>query len=264
MLGIDQFGYKSVHYVISLSSPRRDLAEWTEFEKFKAEIQVRTILQHAWAEIDHEIRYKNEENIPIEIKRRIYRLMALFELADEEFQNLKYSTEGVKGKYLEDITWGNLKIKLNVLSLAAYFLFTKQDEKWMEISNKIILEILKSYKTDKHISISIEIEKHFGNYANISNLEKLLNNLEAKHLMELDEILQNADQWGKDALRKIYKAFLDDLIDLTQDGTYIYWFDPYFNISILIIHAKEELIRTNPAILDNIDYMWIIKKALKI
>lgn len=86
VLGIDQFGYKSVHYIISLSSSRRDLPEWVEFKMFKAEIQVRTTLQNAWAEIDHEIRYKNEENIPIEIRRRIYRLMALLELADEEFQ----------------------------------------------------------------------------------------------------------------------------------------------------------------------------------
>jgi ppGpp synthetase/RelA/SpoT-type nucleotidyltranferase len=264
ILGIDQFGYKSVHYIVSLSSSRRDLSEWIEFKKFKAEVQVRTILQHAWAEIDHEIRYKNEENIPTEIKRRIYRLMALFELADEEFQNLKYDTEEVKGKYLEDITWGNLKIELNILSLGAYFSFTKQDEKWMKISNKIIPEIFESYETDKNIRARLVIQKNFKNYANIANLEKLLNRLGVKNLKEFDKILQDADEWGKDALKQTYKGWLDNLIDLTRDGAYDYWFDPYLNISILVSHANEDLIRANPAILDNIDCMWVIKEAWNI
>jgi ppGpp synthetase/RelA/SpoT-type nucleotidyltranferase len=263
ILAIDQFGYKSVHYIVSLSSVRRDLPEWTEFSKFKAEIQVRTILQHAWAEIDHEIRYKKEENIPVEIKRRVYRLMALFELADEEFQNLKYDTEALKGKYLRDITFGVFKIKLSSLSLSAYFSFTKQDEKWMTISNRLINEIYESYQTDLNILVKFSVEKYFFNYR-IDNLEKLLNRLEVKDLMDFDQILQDADQWGKDALRQAYKAFLDDTIDLTQDGTYEYVFDPYLNISILVCHAKAELIRANPLILENIDYMYIIKKGLHI
>jgi ppGpp synthetase/RelA/SpoT-type nucleotidyltranferase len=263
ILGIDQFGYKSVHYIVSLSSPRRDLPEWNEFKKFNAEIQIRTILQHAWAEIDHEIIYKNEENIPTEIKRRMYRLMALFELADEEFQNLKLDTEGIKGKYLEDITFGNLKIELNVLSLGAYFSYTKQDEKWMEISNKIILDTLKSYKTDKKIGAIIDVEKNFQYYGYIAILERLLHKLEVKNLKELDDILKDADKWGKDALRQTFKSLLDKLIDLTCDGSYIQWFDQYSNISIIIIYAKKDLIRSNPLILDGIEPLWLIMEAVR-
>lgn len=264
LLGIDQFGYKSVHYIVSLSEPRLELTEWMEFSNYKAEIQIRTILQHAWAEIDHEIRYKKEENVPLEIKRRVYRLMALFELADEEFQNLKYDTDELKGKYLKDITWGNFKLKLNALSLSAYFSFTKQEEKWMKISNKIIQEILCTYKTNKHITIYFQIQKHFYNYQSISDLERLLSRLEIKDLAEFDTILREADQYGKDALKQTYKAFLDNLIDLTQDGSYDYEFNAYVNISILVCHKKEELIRKNPSILDDIDYLWIVKEAWKI
>ncbi len=260
-LAIDQFGYKSVHHIISLSSSRRGLPEWVEYKEFKAEIQVRTILQHAWAEMDHEIRYKKDEDIPVEIKRRVYRLMALFELADEEFQNLKYDTESLNGKYLSDITWGYLKIKLNSLSLLAYLTFTKQDEKWMKISNKLVLEILGLYHTDKDISISIDIEKHFWNYENIADLEKLLRRFKVENLEEFDEILRDADQWGRDALRKMFKSFLDNLIDLTNDGTYRYSFDSYANLLFLICLAKADLIRANPSILDNIDYTFVIREA---
>ena len=261
ILGIDQFGYKSVHYIISLSSSRQDLPEWVEFGMFKAEIQVRTTLQNAWAEIDHEIRYKKEENIPIEIRRRIYRLMALFELADEEFQNLKYLTEEVKAKYLEDVTWGNFKMEINVLSLGAYFSFTKQDDRWMEISNRLILDILNSYETDKDISANIKVVKDFYHYGYLANLDKLLHKLEIKTLKEFDEILKSGDKFGKDAIRDTYRHFIYNT--LTEDGHYDFWFDPYSNISILIIHSKMNLIRGNPKILDDIDGIWFIKNRIK-
>lgn len=41
-------GYRSVHYLIKIE---------TEFENFIAEVQVRTIFEEAWSEIDHKIRY---------------------------------------------------------------------------------------------------------------------------------------------------------------------------------------------------------------
>ena len=190
--------------------------------------------------------------------------MALFELADEEFQQLKYDTEALKGKYLRDITWGNFKLKLNALSLSAYFSFTKQDEKWMKISNKIIQEILGSYHTDKHITVLFEIQKQFYNYTSIADLEKLLSRLEVQNLEEFDNILKNADQWGQDALKQTYHSFLDNLIDLTQDGSYEYYFNAYLNISILVCHANADLIRENPSILDGIDYLWVVKEAWSI
>ncbi len=260
-LNTDQFGYKSIHYIISLSSPRGDLPEWIKFKKFRAEIQVRTILQHAWAEIDHKIRYKNEEDIPIKIKRHIYRLMALLELADEEFQNLKYSTDAAKGIYLKDIALGYLKMELNVLSLSAYFSFTKQDERWMYISHRVIQDILDSYETDKNIVVHFEISKTSYNYKNIANLEKLLNKLGIRYLGDFDEILKEAEKFGKYELRKIYKTFLDNYIDFTKDGSYSYWMDPYSNISFLVCCSKADLIKENPSILDKIDYMWVIKKT---
>src|SRR5262249_43337388 len=46
------------------------------------------ILQHAWAEIEHDLGYK-AGNIPDKFRRRFSRVSALLELADEEFMNLK-------------------------------------------------------------------------------------------------------------------------------------------------------------------------------
>ena len=58
ILDPDRFGYLSLHYVIvSLSSARCALAEYRSFSELKAEVQVRSILQHAWAEIEHDLGY---------------------------------------------------------------------------------------------------------------------------------------------------------------------------------------------------------------
>ena len=94
----DRFGYKSLHYVVSLLPSRAELPEYRPFRDLKAEIQVRTVIQHAWAEIEHDLGYKSEAAVPREIKRRLFRLAALLEMADEEFAavnaNLtRYGTE---------------------------------------------------------------------------------------------------------------------------------------------------------------------------
>lgn len=45
-----RLGYLSVHYLVRLGSNRKNLSEYKKFDGLTAEIQVRTILQHAWAE----------------------------------------------------------------------------------------------------------------------------------------------------------------------------------------------------------------------
>lgn len=82
----DKFGYHSVHYLVRLQPNRTELAEYSRFKDLVAEIQVRTILQHVWAEIEHDIQYKSVEAMPTTIRRRFIMLAGLLELADREFQ----------------------------------------------------------------------------------------------------------------------------------------------------------------------------------
>jgi ppGpp synthetase/RelA/SpoT-type nucleotidyltranferase len=82
----NKVGYHSVHYLVKLLPNRTELAEYSRFTDLVAEIQVRTILQHAWAEIEHDIQYKSVEVMPTAIRRRFIMLAGLLELADREFQ----------------------------------------------------------------------------------------------------------------------------------------------------------------------------------
>ncbi|UBV41895.1 GTP pyrophosphokinase family protein [Deinococcus taeanensis] len=81
----DRFGYMGVHYVVQVTPDTPDLSA---FAGQKFEVQIRSILQHAWAEIEHDLGYKNREAIPREVQRRFYRLAGLLEMADEEFMAL--------------------------------------------------------------------------------------------------------------------------------------------------------------------------------
>lgn len=86
---VDTFGYLSVHLIASLNKSRLDLAEWQMFKSLKFEVQIRTVLQHSWAAISHVLQYKKESDVPNPIKRKLYRLASLFELADEQFINIR-------------------------------------------------------------------------------------------------------------------------------------------------------------------------------
>ena len=85
----DRFGYQSEHYLVRLSSDRTALPEYTPHIGLVAEVQVRTILQHAWAEIEHDIQYKSSTTIPNTIRRKFMSLAGLLEIADREFQSIQ-------------------------------------------------------------------------------------------------------------------------------------------------------------------------------
>jgi len=85
----ERFGYQSVHYLVRIKIERARLAEYKEFAAAVVEVQVRTILQHAWAEIEHDIQYKSPRTIPSEMRRRLMALAGMLELGDREFQAIQ-------------------------------------------------------------------------------------------------------------------------------------------------------------------------------
>ncbi|MBO6162714.1 MAG: RelA/SpoT domain-containing protein [Eubacterium sp.] len=80
------FGYLSLHYICSLPKGKGYPEELTGF---KFEIQFRTVLQHAWAEIEHDLGYKTEFGIPLDVRREFSRVAGLLEIADETFEVIR-------------------------------------------------------------------------------------------------------------------------------------------------------------------------------
>ena len=79
----DKFGYKSLHLDLKLNGKYAQKNEYARYANIQFELQIRTIIQDAWSVLDHKIKYK--KSIPQSLKRRINRLSALFEIADDEF-----------------------------------------------------------------------------------------------------------------------------------------------------------------------------------
>lgn len=54
----NSFGYKGLHLDLKLSGKRCDLDEYSKFTDLRFELQIRSIVQDAWSEIDHKLKYK--------------------------------------------------------------------------------------------------------------------------------------------------------------------------------------------------------------
>lgn len=81
-----EFGYASLHLIVNLPA---DTENSKPAECCKVEIQIRSLLQHAWAEIEHDLEYKNPAGTSPEIRRRFSRVASLLESADIEFKALR-------------------------------------------------------------------------------------------------------------------------------------------------------------------------------
>lgn len=158
---VDRFGYLSLHYIVSLSEERTNLTEYNEFQNIKFEIQIRSMLQHTWAEIEHDLGYKSSVGLPNHIKRDFSRVASLLEIADKEFLNIKNSLEEYRMDVGENIqeTLNERNIEINRISLIEFtrskFFRSKVDyiienTSVISINSKVgdnfIDEIVKSFK----------------------------------------------------------------------------------------------------------------------
>ena len=110
----DRFGYISLHYVVELSPERAKMSEYRRFAGMKAEVQIRSLLQHVWAETQHDLGYKSRRSVPRVIRRRFARLAGMLEIADDELS--KYEKE-----VPERIEDEPSSVQLDKASLGAYF-----------------------------------------------------------------------------------------------------------------------------------------------
>ena len=94
---IDSFGYLSLHYICSIP----------DFP-YRFEIQMRTLLQHAWANMDHDTGYKSGVEIPRRYLRNMSRLAGMLELVDDEFSKIRIELTDYRRRVQALVRSGNL------------------------------------------------------------------------------------------------------------------------------------------------------------
>ena len=106
-----RFGYRSLHYVCSLPTAS------TLPKQARFEIQVRTVLQHAWAEVEHDLGYKANDEVPVAIRRRFSRIASLLEIADEEFVAIRHDLARYEKDVASSLTDPEKPFPLDLISL---------------------------------------------------------------------------------------------------------------------------------------------------
>lgn len=125
-----KFGYRSIHYIIKCSATKIP---------FFAEIQVRTIYEEAWSEIDHRIRYPYNKNHTL-FGQILFILNGLSHSADEvgsfinnlkniynDFTSQLAKKEGQINSLLKEIEKSNLPIHIKTLMKERFMEITKID-----------------------------------------------------------------------------------------------------------------------------------------
>ena len=147
ILGEDRVGYLSHHFIVSLGDKCNMIPEYSDICDLKAEIQVRTILQHAWAEIEHDREYKFSGQLPDKIRRRFHLAAGALEIIDTEFQRLSDDIDAYKKSVKQCIAGGNLKeIAIDSVSLIEFldnYFAGKVSEQSFDDDQEIICELLK-------------------------------------------------------------------------------------------------------------------------
>lgn len=96
-LGNDKVGYLSIHYVIEINT---DQPEYANIKGLKCEIQVRTVLQDAWASIFHDRVYKGIlDDKDDNLSRKINLLSGSLELLDSQIDNIVLQIDKKNGRF---------------------------------------------------------------------------------------------------------------------------------------------------------------------
>lgn len=187
-LGVDEFGYRSLHLIVSMRPPRKGLVEWKTFSDFTAEIQVRSVLQHAWAAISHKLDYKKASQAPEPLRRKLFRLSALLELADEEFVGIRESGKAITLSYQEDVNKGDLNIPLDLDSLRTFLDERDDDSFWIDLGKSVGMEPV-----------------HPSRKAPEKEIQRLLAALQAANvetIRQFDDLLPSLKTEGKNLLQE--------------------------------------------------------------
>lgn len=146
------FGYMSDQYVVELPGRCRG-ARYDDIKRLPCEIQVRTILMHAWASVSHHVAYKQEVDIPLELRTDFNALAGMFYVADTHFELFKAGAEEARANLLKTVREGvfDLDQEVNLDSVLAYgkWKFSDREE---EADSRLISDLIThGYKTLRQV-----------------------------------------------------------------------------------------------------------------
>ena len=185
--------YQSNHYDVCIDKNIPEFKNIRQYENRVFEIQVRTLNQHAWSNASHKLSYKHDGDLPHELQRKLYRLLALYELADQEieninnylkaeensFMNLLSKIEGKFYKYAKidydkEITIDSLTFFSTIFNEQKEFLLKNGIEKFVSDNDKKITAIFEENRFRFHEIPIITQPEIFIMWFSLENFENAL------------------------------------------------------------------------------------------
>jgi len=138
---IDEDGYNATHLVIRLDEDRLKLSEYSKYKDLKCEIQLTTVLYHAWSEMAHDLIYKPKRTL-LDFDRRS------FEVLDKHFKEVMEN-----------------HIKKASISFEAIYYKFKEIQKGRDIFDRSFLEsISRSDSNNKIYQQLVLLEKYTAKF----------------------------------------------------------------------------------------------------
>lgn len=169
----DPQGYRGAHFIIQLDKEREKLPEYRRYKGLKCEIQITSILYHAWSEIEHGVIYKPEDNRKKlesfgldEIEHSFQKIMAKhleqatiqFDLLNKKYKEILKAGKIIGSDFTSDIRNAQSNDEISpLLDIAEKFSHKKPEE-----SMQMIEEIIKRTPIDPKVIHKIGEEEIFG------------------------------------------------------------------------------------------------------
>lgn len=205
LLNATEFGYRSTHFIAKIKDSWTSTPNYRGLNNLKFEIQVRTILMHSWAEIEHKLAYKSEIDIPKDLRRKFSFISAALEDADIKFEEIKNAISENKSKLIikakENQTFDK-SIELNLDNLQAFLDYAFENrERYIESTRDVLNEMLK---------YDISFPKLIEGYEKYKDILKLIENKTIKEIDNHDEEIL----WHQvGAVRKLMELISDDFFN---------------------------------------------------
>ena len=175
LLQQEEFGYRDMHYIVQLKRNRNIGFSAEYFDRIgerKAEIQVRTWVQHAWADTLHDRMYKAKLKLSPEINRTGALLAAIMEDGDRTFSRLALKIDGMIANYSEYASKSDVNHEIEIRKLllenepedSKRPLLALQASRLLAASGEFgqVVELLDKYEKKVDGALGCEICLHLG------------------------------------------------------------------------------------------------------
>lgn len=215
----EKFTYDHPKRIISINGDRAKLVEWGQYLDLVGEVQVRTVMQHAWAVVSHKTHYKPKGiSLPKPVERKLIGCIPRIDAIDGDFDKIKEEWEKQDKERRYKVNQGGLDLPIIALNLEAYVEQSNAAGEVISIAENAgrktlqekreyidliavceLLSISRISELDQQLKETLQHAKEF--YKSIVEISRRIGGSRSQHLAAV-LIGANADNISKSELKK--------------------------------------------------------------